>query len=181
MSTEMTTDRLRLRHVGLSDVALFVPLIGDFEVAKNLTVVPHPYRDEDGSLWVEEMARRAEDGKGHNFAVTKHQDGTFIGICSVNMVHGLLDLGYWLGRPFWGRGYATEAAGRVTAFAFDTLGVLAVTSGFYADNPASGHVLGKLGFRFTGTATVHCRSRNSEVVCNRVLLTREEYEREKVS
>ena len=97
------------------------------------------------------------------------------------MVHGLLDRGYWYGRPFWYKGYAKEAGGQVTAFAFESLGALAIASGFYVANPASGRVLEKLGFRFTGTTIVHCVSRASEVVCNRVLLTREEFERKKAS
>ena len=61
------------------------------------------------------------------------------------------EFGYWLGKPFWGLGYATEAAQRLVRFAFDELGLRRVHAGWFHDNPASGHVLAKLGARHNGS------------------------------
>ncbi len=69
------------------------------------------------------------------------------GCCGLHLREsGLFELGYWLGRPFWGHGYATEAARKLAGFAFSRLKATQLTAGYFHDNPASGRVLEKVGF-----------------------------------
>ena len=178
MSVSLKTERLTLRAPCREDLAALVPLIGDYDVAKNLAVVPHPYADADGEAWLGGMAeRKAADGD--DWAILR--DGGFIGICSVTRYQGRLSVGYWLGKPFWGNGYATEAAEAAVSYAFGAHGVLTLVSGYFVDNPASGRVLEKLGFEPAGIELVRCVSRNATVVCNRVLLMREQFVRKKAA
>jgi [ribosomal protein S5]-alanine N-acetyltransferase len=82
------------------------------------------------------------------------------------------EFGYWLGRRYWGRGYATEAARRALAFAFTELNAERLTAGWFHDNPASGRVLEKLGFVADGMDERVSLSRRCSVACNKVTLTR---------
>jgi ribosomal-protein-alanine N-acetyltransferase len=183
MSFHPTTQRLILRAPMMTDMKVFVPLLGDWEVARNLGPVPYPYTD---TLFREYLARtdaERRDGTDYNMAVTRALDGAFIGVVSVHRhaTDPTVELGYWYGRPYWGQGYATEAARPLLRFAFEDLGVEAVTSGFFIDNPNSGRVLEKLGFTATGTKQRHCVSRGCEVTVHRVLLTKEQFARKKAA
>jgi RimJ/RimL family protein N-acetyltransferase len=94
-----------------------------------------------------------------------------IGICAVHPWRDF-ELGYWLGEPYWGKGYATEAGRRVARFAFEELGATQLLSAYMHDNPASGRVLVKLGFLCTHDETRPCVSRAQEVLHHRMALTR---------
>ncbi|HXC56772.1 MAG TPA: GNAT family N-acetyltransferase [Rhizomicrobium sp.] len=182
MSFHPTTQRLILRAPMMTDKSVFVTLLDDYEVARNLGPVPHPYTD---TLFREFLVRsdaERREGTDFNFAVTRAMDGAFMGMCSVHAGEdGDWELGYWYGRPYWGQGYASEAAGPVMRFAFDDMGAARLTSGWFFDNPASGRVLEKLGFTPTGTIKRNCVSRGCEVVSNRVQLTREQFARKKAA
>lgn len=178
MSVMLKTERLTLRTPCREDLAALVPLLGDYDVAKNLAVVPHPYMDADGAGWHDRMVER-EAVDGSEWAILR--DGTFIGVCSVTRYQGRLSLGYWLGKSFWGQGYATEAAEAAASYAFAAHDVFALVSGYFIDNPASGRVLEKLGFEPAGIELVRCVSRGTTVACNRVLLLREQFVQKKAA
>lgn len=182
MSFHPTTQRLILRAPTMTDRPDYVRLLGDYEVAKNMRPVPHPYTD---TLFREFLARtdhERREGTDFNFAVTRAMDGALIGGCGVHKgEQGGWEIGYWYGRPYWGQGYATEAARPVMRFAFDDLGAERLTAGWFDDNPASGAVLHKLGFTVTGTTRVKSVARGAEVLSNRVLLSREQYVRKKAA
>ncbi len=172
-NTALNTERLRLRPITAADVPAMVPLLDNFAVAKNLTPVAHPYTAELGHAFVVWCERQLAVGASFNWSIFDG-DG-FVGICTIGNTQGRFNLGYWLGEPYWGRGYAAEAARRAVRFAFEELGESALVSGYYADNPASGRVLAKLGFEPAGTELLHCVSRDATVVCNRVWLAREDF------
>ena len=175
----LRTKRLALRAMCAADIPAFVPLLNDFEVVKNLTHIPHPYTEADGRAFIARTEQKRREGLSLNYAVLFGAE-TFVGFCTANIeddsgrTHpGSRELGYWYGRPFWGRGFATEAAQAVVEHAFEVLGTTALTSGVYADNPASGRVLEKLGFWKIGTGERNCVSRGAIVIANEMLLTRE--------
>src|SRR3546814_763149 len=89
---------------------------------------------------------------------------------------GNLGLGYWLAPEHWGQGLATEAAQGMVVYGFETLGAEALQSGHFADNPASGRVLEKAGFRANGIARQWSEARQVFVTANRFLLTRESWQ-----
>jgi RimJ/RimL family protein N-acetyltransferase len=182
MSFHPTTRRLILRAPMLSDTAAFVAILGEYDVAKNLRMVAHPFTDTLFREALVHVDRARQDGNAHYFAVTRAMDGALIGQCAVDKVrNGVWEFGYWYGKPYWGQGYATEAARPVLRFAFEDLGAERLTAGWYDDNPASGAVLRKLGFTVTGTERVRPLARTEDVLSNRVLLTRDDYMRKKAA
>ena len=182
MSFHPTTQRLILRAPMMTDMSAFVALLSDYDVVKNLGPVEYPYSQ---TLFREFLARsdaQRQDGTDFTFAITRAMDGAFIGVCSVHAKdEDAWELGYWYGKPFWGQGYATEAARPVVRFAFEDKGAAQLTSGWFVDNPASGRVLEKLGFAPAGTAQRNCVSRGCAVTVNRVQLTRGEFARKKAA
>jgi len=178
MSRILETERLLLRPPRAVDISHFVPLLNDFEVAKNLSRVPYPYTEDDGCAFVVRAAHNWRSGEDMAFAILTKAPGAYIGTCGIHPAQGW-EFGYWLGRPYWRHGYATEAARRLVAFAFDDLGVERLAAGWYHDNPASGRVLEKLGCMPDGQDQRACLSRGCHVFCNKVALTRAEYQRRK--
>ena len=182
MSFLPTTQRLILRVPMLSDAQDVVRILNDFDVAKNLALVPVPFTEELFHVRLVEIERDRRTGVAFLFAVTRAMDGAFIGMCGVERLEvNVWEFGYWYGKSYWRQGYATEAAHAVMRFAFDDLGAVLLTAGWFVDNPASGRVLEKLGFVGTGTMQRHCVSRGAEVTSNRMLLTRDEFARKKAA
>jgi RimJ/RimL family protein N-acetyltransferase len=149
------TERLTLRPLRPEDADPIADMIGVWDVVRWLTMPPFPYRRSDAEWFI------ASGGPGHH-AITR--DDTFMGVMTLTA-----DLGYWLGRPFHGQGYATEAARALLTRHFATGGG-AVTSGHLLDNAASRRVLLKLGFRDTAIVTVFAKSHWAEVEVQRMVL-----------
>lgn len=128
-------------------------LAGAREIADTTLTVPHPYPVGGGAQWIATHSMAWERRHGLALAVCdRSADGVLIGTVSLAMLmahrHG--ELGYWIGVPHWGKGYATEAARAVTAFAFEKLGLERVQGRHFTRNVASGRVLQKLGMRLEG-------------------------------
>ncbi|ADZ72564.1 GNAT family N-acetyltransferase [Polymorphum gilvum] len=146
----LATGRLTLRAPESADLDRLVALVGDYEVAKMLAVVPHPYRHEDGLAWLARVNAGTPDGET-TWAV---DDGSgLIGCVSLGKLQQAPSLGYWLGRPYWGKGYMSEAARAALAWFFDQYPAGKVVSQAMDENPASMNVLRKLGFQDDGTGT----------------------------
>ena len=175
----LESERLILRPPRPSDIAAITVWLGDFEVAKNLAKVPHPYHEEDAEDFV---AARGLQGNGHySFVVTRKADAVLVGCVGLHAEEGVWELGYWLGKPFWGQGLASEAARRAVLFAFQVLALDEVRAGWFFDNPASGHVLLKLGARHSGSRPRDCRARGGTVLCHEVRLTRADFLRKEAA
>jgi RimJ/RimL family protein N-acetyltransferase len=175
----LESDRLILRPPCRADVTQMAGWLGDFEVSKNMAKVPHPYGEDDAEGFV---ALREVQGDGqYSFTVQRRTDNLFLGGVGLHLEEQGWEFGYWLGRPFWGRGYGSEAARRLVQFAFETLGVGQVWAGWYHDNPASGHVLAKLGARHNGSRMRDCRARGTKVLCHEMLLTRADFLRKEAA
>ena len=174
MSVILETGRLLLRPPRAADISHFVPLLKDFDVAKNLSRVPHPYTEDAACAFVVSAAHGWRSGEDLAFGILRKSPGAFIGICGVHPARGW-EFGYWLGKPYWGKGYATEAAERLVAFAFDRLDAPQLRAGWFHDNPASGRVLAKLGCVPDGEEERSCLSRGADVFCHKVVLRRADY------
>lgn len=147
----ITTERLILRHPAPSDAPRIAELVGDFEVARWVSTVPHPYAPEDALTWMSSHdAGRAAD-TDHPHAITTAEDGLIgmVGLHRKPEHDGVFEIGYWLGRPYHGRGYATEAGKAVLAWA-QARGERRFVSRHFVGNDASAKVLKKLGFVYTG-------------------------------
>jgi RimJ/RimL family protein N-acetyltransferase len=165
-----------LRAPRAEDAEAILPLASDWDVAKNLGRMPHPYALTDAEAYLVKAKEGRAAGTDFNFAITRKRDGVLMGTCGVHLREGgNFEFGYWLGKPFWGHGYATEAARRLVSFAFRDLKIETLIAGWYHDNPASGHVLSKLGSVMAGAEQRNCAARGHAVYCHLVRLTPETF------
>ncbi|HEV8554023.1 MAG TPA: GNAT family N-acetyltransferase [Casimicrobiaceae bacterium] len=165
-----------LRPFGLRDAPRVQLLAGEREVAAMTALIPHPYPDGAAEAWIAGQVREQAAGQEYTYAVTSSDDGTLVGAIGLRPVateHG--NLGFWIGRPYWGRGYATTAARAVIALAFGLLEIDALTAAHLARNPASGRVMEKCGMRLLGTEKRNHRGVQEEF-CVRGI-TRDDWER----
>jgi RimJ/RimL family protein N-acetyltransferase len=175
MSGFLESERLLLRRPERRDIPALVPLANDYDVAKNLSRMPHPYTAQDGETFVAMCEEKRAAGTDFNFAITRKSDGVFLGCIGLHLKDGEFEFGYWLGQPYWRQGYATEGARRLVTFAFDDLKADSVWAGWFHDNPRSGNVLAKLGCLPTGFDKRVCLARGMEIGCNLVRLSREAF------
>jgi RimJ/RimL family protein N-acetyltransferase len=178
MCCELESERVLLRHTRADDAASIVPLADDWDVARNLGRLPHPYAREDADFYLAKAAEGRAAGTDFNYAITRKSDGVLMGTCGIHLRQGgHFEFGYWLGKPYWKQGYATEAARRLVGFGFQTLKIETLVAGWFHDNPASGRVLEKLGCVITGAEQRDCAARGHAVYCHVVTLTREAFAR----
>ena len=162
----LQTARLILRAPRLNDAPAIATLANDLRVAAMTARLPHPYSEADAEQFIAKAAAGA-------FTVTL-ADGTPIGLCGVDHSRGQQpELGYWLGVPYWGYGYATEAARAVIDHAFDDAAVAALVAGARVSNPASRRVLEKCGFQWPGVELRRIRAIASSAPVDRFRLDRE--------
>jgi len=160
----IATERLVLRPLEARDRARLIELANNWRVAKNLSHMPYPYTEASADDWLGKQAALWAGGKSVNVAITL--DGHFIGGAGVSVRdHGDWELGYWLGEPYWNRGYASEAAIALRDHAFESLKLGFIVAGHFSDNHASGRVLSKLGFRYTKESQRYCLALGKEVRC----------------
>jgi RimJ/RimL family protein N-acetyltransferase len=179
--TVLETERLVLRSPEPGDAKELAMALNDFEIAKNLAVVPYPYAVNDAYAFIGRVADGLTKGTDHVFVIRQKGDGTLAGCCGLHLKDGAYELGYWIAKPCWRHGFAGEAAFRLVAFAFDDLGADRLTAGWYHDNGVSGRVLAKLGFKAVRVEKQLCAARGHDVLCNRTMLTREDFGRRKAA
>ena len=155
----LETARLRLRPFVLADAADVQRLAGDRAIADTTLNVPHPYADGLAEAWITGLSAPLAAGTALTFAITDRADGALLGAIGLHhIVAGhRAEIGYWIAKFAWGRGYCTEAATEVIRHAFTALGLLRVHSHHLSRNPASGRVLQKLGMHHEGRLRGHVR------------------------
>ncbi|TXI08811.1 MAG: N-acetyltransferase [Rhizobium sp.] len=135
----------------------------DWDVARMLSNATYPPDREDIESWFSSHEREWADGKAYRFAI--EQAGRMIGIVDVDGIDGGVgSLGYWLEKATWGKGYAYEAAQALVAFVFQDVGLSSLESGHASDNPVSGRILARLGFRRIGSRPLFSRSRRETIM-----------------
>lgn len=164
----LETERLVLRRPTLADVKAMARLANDRRVAQNTSRLPHPYTVSDAETFVEFIAQQPRDT---SFAITRK--GDLLGVIGIDLGKpDVPEIGYWLGVPHWGRGYATEAARAVIDYAFEEFGSTELRAGARVVNPASRRVLEKCGFQWTGVELRRVKSLGSSVPVDRFRLDR---------
>lgn len=144
---EIGTERLTLRRPLMSDAGALVAFANDFNVAAMLSTMPHPYGPKEAEDF---LSKEIDWDRAPNFAIVHREFGYIGGLGFQEKAPGRTEVGYWLGRPFWGRGYATEALKAAVAWARDGWGKQVLYAGHFTENRASGAVLVKAGFLYTG-------------------------------
>jgi RimJ/RimL family protein N-acetyltransferase len=157
------TERLVLRPCWPEDAEAIYNAINDEGIVRNLARAPWPYSHWDA----QEFAALQHDLQHPNFLLFKRTtaEPKLIGSCGLGDLDGETEIGYWIARPYWGLGYASEAARAVVSIA-RAIGHKRLSCGHFVDNPASGQVMRKLGFRPTGRIEQRfSRGRGQSVAC----------------
>jgi RimJ/RimL family protein N-acetyltransferase len=147
----LETARLTLRPFGEADIAAIVEICGDIEITSRLARVPHPYSEADARYFLDNVVTRELV-----WAMVLRPSPLVVGNVGLAPVGDpdAAELGYYVRRSHWGRGLVTEAAAAVVRYGFDQLALGHIVSGHFADNPASGRVLSKLGFVEVGRGEI---------------------------
>ena len=161
MDVTLETRRLVLRQPRPDDAARITRFINNFAVSGKLSRVPYPYKLSDAEWWLGTWRPDKPPGET-GFVIDLPGEG-LIGHCGFHPdVQGIV-IGYWLGEPFWNRGFMCEAAAAVIDWYFDVADVDHVGCGAFAFNKASLAVQKKLGFTEVGTSRRHCLARNEDL------------------
>jgi [ribosomal protein S5]-alanine N-acetyltransferase len=175
VDVNLDTARLRMRAYTEADIAELVPLIGAREVAATTGRIPHPYSVEDARQFLAKI----EDDREVRLAITLRDTGCLIGGIGLRLVeqHQHAELGYWLGVPYWGQGYATEAAREMLRYGFEDLHLHRIFASHFKNNPNSGRVLQKLGMRHEGCQREHIQKFGQFLDLELYGLLKEDWER----
>jgi RimJ/RimL family protein N-acetyltransferase len=166
LDLRLETPRLMLRRFLASDAERVTEISSNWNVARMLRRAPYPQSIDEKRAWLVSHEAEWIAGEAYRFAVI--EDGVLIGCADIDEIGaGSNEIGYWFDESRWGRGLATEAASAVRDFALGTLGLARLTSGHASDNPGSGHVLEKLGFRWIDDTTIWSLPRQAEIVQRR--------------
>lgn len=175
------TRRLTLRPVAREDAGALFPLIDNWAVAQWLAVVPWPYTMADMVHFLNVIAAPRASSLFPVFVICR--DGAPIGCAewrgpasaSDEPLHQVTELGYWLGEPHWGHGFATEAISALVTYAFETSDTRSIFSSVFEGNEASLRVQQKLGFEVIGKTLRMCRPRRRELPLIQTQLARERF------
>ncbi len=151
------SERLILRPFRLQDAPRVEELAGDRAIADTTLNIPHPYPPGAAREWIKGHAPSYRKGEGVIYAVVLRPSGELIGAVGLGLElrFNRAELGYWIGKPYWGQGYATEAAALLLDFGFRTLGLQRIMATHLTRNPASGRVMQKLGMTYEGCLRQH--------------------------
>jgi [ribosomal protein S5]-alanine N-acetyltransferase len=181
----LRTERLVLRAFSMGDAEAVTALAGAREVAATTLLIPHPYQKSDAEGWIAAHGAEFASGVGADFAITLREgatalrEGTVVGAIGLRLSkeHNRADFGYWIGVPYWGCGYATEAGREILRYGFVDLGMQRMTAHHFATNPASGRVIEKLGLKKEGVFPRHVRKWGEYLDCVMFGVVREDWER----
>jgi len=163
----LETERLTLRAPRRTDAKVLARIVNDRRIAVNTARIPHPYTLGDAEEFIGAVNRR----NGEACFVIICED-RLIGACGIEPRPDGVELGYWLGVAYWGRGFATEAVRAVIDYAFDEFEHEALQAGARVSNPASRRVLEKCGFQWTAVRLCRIRAINSAAPIDRFRLDR---------
>ena len=153
------TDRLILRPFTLADAPDVHRLVGDWDIASTTLLIPHPYEYWMAEEWIGARQSQFDLGQQVNFAITLRSSESLVGGISmaINQTDEHGELGYYIGKPYWNNGYATEATQAVITYGFAVLGLRRIFAAHFARNPASGRVMQKAGMIYEGCLKQHVK------------------------
>ncbi len=173
----LLTERLMLRPFAIADAVEVQRLAGDRDIASTTLRIPHPYPKGEAEAWIASHARDFQEKKNLQLAILLAEGAPLIGAIGLGITEEARrgEIGYWIGKAYWGKGYGTEAAQEMLRYGFEVLGLNRIVAHHLARNPASGRVLEKLGMQREGYLRQHAQKwgRFEDVVIYGVL--REEY------
>ena len=164
MQQAIESERLILRPFSLSDAKRVSELAGDKQISEMTANIPHPYTASDAENWIRTHTELFLSGKGIVYAIVLKESSELIGAISFpKLENGLGILGYWLGVPYWGWGYATEASKVLISFSKRHYGLTRLKVMHLVGNERSKSVIEKLGVKYVGDQTNRMQGKDREV------------------
>lgn len=153
----LKTQRLILRPFKMSDAPVVATLANDKDIATNTENLPYPYLEHHAIDWIRAHQHMYDENHMLTLAITLAKKGEIIGAIGLEFTknYNHAELGYWLGKPYWGNGYATEATKRLIHYGLVELNLHRIHAIHLKKNPHSGKVLQKLGMKYEGTLREH--------------------------
>lgn len=151
MLITMKTGRLILRPFTIDDATRVQELAGNKDVAKTTLGIPHPYPIEAAEQWIKNHPKMMKNGV-FPFAIVLKAEDILIGTMTIriNDTHKKGELAYWVGKEYWGNGYATEAAKEIVRYGFENLNLNRIWAKAMSKNPASSKVMMNVGMKKEG-------------------------------
>ena len=155
---QLITNRLLLRKFLIIDSVIVAKLAGVFEIADTTIRIPYLYKEEEAKKWIKRHDDWFVNEQSINWAITLKENKNLIGAISLMNIdknNNHAELGYWVGKPYWGRGYATESAEALINYGFEVIKFNRFHAHHLSRNSASGKVLLKIGMKREGTLREH--------------------------
>jgi RimJ/RimL family protein N-acetyltransferase len=155
----LKTKRLLLRAFKPSDARAVRRLAGDRLIADTTLSIPHPYTDVIAEKWIAKHPSQFSSKEAVVFAIALRVPEELVGAIGLGFqpAHQRAELGFWIGRPYWNKGYCTEAGNAVLEYGFTTRELNRIYANHFSRNPASGRVMQKIGMIHEGQARQHAR------------------------
>lgn len=160
--TNLLTERLLLRPMTMEDAPTIHRLVNDKDICYGCVHIPYPYPEGAAEAWISGHPFRFMQQHAAIFAITK--DGEIIGATGIELkfAEERYYIGYWIGKEFWGNGYASEAAKRLIEYGLDTLQIPTLYAECLEENTASLNVLRKIGMKEIALVHKPCHSPTKE-------------------
>ncbi len=168
--------RLSLRWIAANDAEDLSAFAGDPLLLQRTETIPHPYDVPAALQWIEEANTLRGSGRAFRFAIESRSHRALVGVSALTMLDGeSAELGYWLGRDYWGRGFGREAVAATVAFGADILKLRSIQAVVYSENTASVAVLRGLDFEEHAFETINVPDRGGARLVRRFVsdLTKE--------
>ncbi len=155
----LETERLVLRPFTLADAPQVQTLAGEKDIASTTANIPYPYPDGAAEEWIGKHAENFATGQAVELAITRQEDGALVGAIGLMLTpaEDRGEMGYWIGKPYWNQGYATEAGKSLLQYGFEVLGLNRIYARYLTRNPASGRVMSKMGMKYEGCLRQHMK------------------------
>lgn len=177
-SYQLHTERLRLRAPLRHDAPTIERLAGAYEVARTTLNIPHPYPRGGALEWIERLEKQR--GTQYTFVIVRKKDDALLGTVGIGLHSRFMraEIGYWIGVPYWGQGYATEAARRVVDFGFEEFGLVRIQATYFVENGASRRVMEKAGMQFEGVLRNYVQKWNQNKDLGMCAIVRDDWEQQ---
>ncbi|WP_338768336.1 GNAT family protein [Bernardetia sp. ABR2-2B] len=181
---ELQTKRLILNSLSYKDIPKIIEYANNPKISDNVINIPFPYFEKDAIFWLNMANQDKKTGEAYKFAIRKKEDENLEFIGGVGLLldkkHNKAELGYWIGEPFWSKGFVSEAVEKIIEFGFETLKLNKIIANHFLTNPASGKIMIKNKMIREAHLKDHYKKGDKYLDVIQYRLTREEYQENKL-
>lgn len=174
---ELSTQRLRLGKIRVSDIPTIVTYANNRNIADNTLNLPNPYHEENAVFWMNMQIQGFQKKQNYIFAIFIKETDKFIGGIGLHIDanHNKAEMGYWIGEPNWNNGFASEAGKEILKYGFKVLELNKIYATHFLQNKASEKVLKKIGMQKEATLKQHYNKNGTYIHVGQYCLLQSEY------